>query len=196
MIDNSNLSRRTFIKNSAAATAAAVAVPTVLNAQAAQRQQPQRAAADRLHRRRRARADASRFGHRSCRTTARSKSPPSATCSIAIATKSRQKVKRGTKHKPKQTGDYRDILNDHRSTPSCIATPDHWHAKQTHRRAQGRQARLLRKADDAQRRGSARRLQGVEGLRPGDAGRRAVDLAARVERRAASASATASSAKC
>ena len=63
-MDSSNLSRRTFIKNSAAATAAAMAVPTVLNAQATQATTgPERPIAARLHRRRRPDADAPRFGH-------------------------------------------------------------------------------------------------------------------------------------
>ena len=93
------------------------------------------------------------------------------------------KIKRGTKHKPKQIADYRDILND----PSIDAVV-HRHARPlarqaNDRRAQGRQARLLRKADDAQRRRGDRRLQSLEGVGPGDAGRRAIDVAARVEGR-------------
>ena len=42
-----------------------------------------------------------------------------------------QKVLEGTKHKPYATGDYRQIIEDKSIDAVCIATPDHWHAKQT-----------------------------------------------------------------
>ena len=94
-----------------------------------------------------------------------------------------QKVNRGTKHKPE--ANRRLPRHPQRQVDRRRV---HRHARPlarqaNDRRAQGRQARVLRKADDAQRRRSARRLQGVEGIGPRDASRRAVDLAARVEGR-------------
>ncbi len=41
------------------------------------------------------------------------------------------KVKAGVGTAPKQTGDYREILSDPTIDAVVIATPDHWHARQT-----------------------------------------------------------------
>src|SRR5262245_47267254 len=41
------------------------------------------------------------------------------------------KVQSGVGSAPKTTGDYRDILSDPSIDAVVIATPDHWHARQT-----------------------------------------------------------------
>ena len=71
----------------------------------------------------------------SCRTRARSKSSPCATCSIATAKKPPQKINRGTKNKPKQIADYRDIVND-----KSIDAVVHRHARSLARQANDRRA--------------------------------------------------------
>ena len=150
------VSRRTFIQNSAAAAAALAAARRVCGNQ--RDSQPQRTASHRLHRRRRPLRDASRFGHQIAernrasgnrRGVRRVQSPPRRSGAKESAPRPR------TSRRP--VADYRDIINDPSIDAVCIATPDHWHAKQTIDALRGRQARLLRKADDAQRRGSDRR---------------------------------------
>jgi predicted dehydrogenase len=129
-MDNANVSRRTFIQNSAAAMAAAMAVPSVLSAQTA----PSRSANERL------RIGFIGVGGRAqthldsaIKLSEKGKVEIAAVCDVfnRYRKEAAGKVRRGTKHKPKITDDYRDILNDASIDAVCISTPDHWHAKQT-----------------------------------------------------------------
>jgi predicted dehydrogenase len=129
-METTNFSRRTFIKNSAAATTAAVAVPNVLKAQATPPTGPNG----------RLRLGFIGVGGRA-QTHLDSAMKLQNSGKVEIATvcdvfdryreEVVKKVNRGTKHKPKRTGDYRDIINDDSIDAVVIATPDHWHAKQT-----------------------------------------------------------------
>jgi predicted dehydrogenase len=42
-----------------------------------------------------------------------------------------ERIQKAVGTEPKKTGDYREILGDSDIDVVCIATPDHWHAKQT-----------------------------------------------------------------
>ena len=126
-----NVSRRTFIKNSAAATAVAVAVPAVMTS---------RAAAESTSPNDRLRLGFIGVGGRA-QTHINSAIDLSNDGKVEIVSvcdvfnrarkETAQKVKRGTKDKPKQVADYRDIINDKSIDAVVISTPDHWHAKQT-----------------------------------------------------------------
>jgi predicted dehydrogenase len=130
-MDNSNLSRRTFIKTSTAATAAAMAIPTVLKAQATPATGPNH----------RLRLGLIGVGGRMQTHLDSAMKLQNGDGKVEIATvcdvfnryrdEAVAKVERGTKHKPKATGDYRDIINDSSIDAVVIATPDHWHARQT-----------------------------------------------------------------
>ena len=100
------------------------------------------------------------------------------------------------KPRPKPLPTTATFINDPSIDAVCIATPDHWHARQTidalaagkHVYCEKPMTHSVEEALDGAR--------GLEEVGPGDASRRAVDRGARLARRATSASATASSAKC
>ncbi len=130
-MDSSNLSRRTFIKHTAAATAVAMAAPSAIAAKPAPRSD---SPAERL------RLGFIGVGGRAqahlgsaIRLQKEGKVEIAAVCDVfnRHREEAAAKIARGTKHKPKEIADYRDLLNDSTIDAVCIATPDHWHAKQT-----------------------------------------------------------------
>lgn len=131
-METNNYSRRTFIKNSAAATAVAVAAPTAFTSA--------RAAATAKSPNERLRIGFIGVGGRaqshigSAMTLAgEGKVEIVAVCDVfnRHRKEAAEKIARGTKNEPKQIADYRDILHDKSIDAVVIATPDHWHAKQT-----------------------------------------------------------------
>jgi predicted dehydrogenase len=125
-----NLSRRTFVKSSAAATAVAMAAPTILKARAGASRSPNE----------RLRIGFIGVGGRAqthldsaIELQKKGKVEIAAVCDVfnRYRKESADKVRRATRHETKQTGDYRDLLGDASIDAVCIATPDHWHAKQT-----------------------------------------------------------------
>jgi predicted dehydrogenase len=129
-MQSKDVSRRTFIKHSAAATAATVAAPAALSAAI----EPSKSPNERL------RIGFIGVGGRAqahlnsaIELQKKGKVEVAAICDVfnRYRKDSAGKVRRGTKHKPKQTDDYRDILSDDSIDAVCISTPDHWHARQT-----------------------------------------------------------------
>jgi predicted dehydrogenase len=135
-MDDSNLSRRTFLKNSSVATAAALTAPVVLGAQ-----EPQSTPAttppnvnERL-----------RIGFIGCGGRAgnhldsalqlqeQGKVEVAAVCDVYNRNRDGfvRRTERRTERAPKATDDYRDLITDASIDAVVIATPDHWHAKQT-----------------------------------------------------------------
>jgi predicted dehydrogenase len=129
-MDHSNLSRRAFIRNSAAVAAAVVAAPSVLRADEAVATSPNG----------RMRIGFIGIGGRA-QTHLDSAIKLQNEGSVEIASvcdvfnvyrdQVAKKVLEGTKREPQKVADYRDIINDKSIDAVCIATPDHWHAKQT-----------------------------------------------------------------
>lgn len=129
-MDAAGISRRTFIKNSATAAAAIITAPSLIAAQS-----PATSPNERL------RIGFIGVGGR-CQThldSAIHLQNELGTVEIASVCdvfnrhrdESASKVEAATKKAPKTTGDYREILDDRSIDAVCIATPDHWHAKQT-----------------------------------------------------------------
>src|SRR4051812_20204159 len=131
-MDSSDLSRRTFIKNSAAVTAVAMAVPAALKAKAAAA--PSESPNGKL-----------RLGfigvggrsetHQKSAIKLQNDGQVEVVAVCDVFNRHRQeaaeRIKAGTGHEPKQIADYRELLADKTIDAVCIATPDHWHAKQT-----------------------------------------------------------------
>jgi predicted dehydrogenase len=130
-MDQSEFSRRSFIKTSAAATAALAAPAVITQAQAA----PSKSPNERL-----------RIGFIGVGGRAQThldsaiklqnetgKVEIAAVCDVfnRYRNKAASKVARATKRKPEKIADYRDLLADKSIDAVVIATPDHWHAKQT-----------------------------------------------------------------
>ncbi len=57
---------------------------------------------------------------------------PAAVCDVYSLHRRRaaERIEKATGNRPRQTGDYRELLADQAIDAVCIATPDHWHAKQ------------------------------------------------------------------
>ncbi len=130
-MDSPNLSRRTFIKNTAAATAVAITAGSTLQA---------KPAATSASPNERLRLGFIGVGGRAqqhlnsaIKLQNDGKVEIAAVCDVfnRHRDESAHKVLRGTQHKPKEIADYRDVLNNPSIDAVCIATPDHWHAKQT-----------------------------------------------------------------
>jgi predicted dehydrogenase len=132
-MDLNGVSRRAFMRSSAAA-AAAVAVPSVLAARAATTGPNERLRIGFI--------GVGGPGQGRCQTHLESaielQNGPgmveiASVCDVfnRYRDASAQMVKDATKKSPKDTGDYREILADPSIDAVVIATPDHWHAKQT-----------------------------------------------------------------
>lgn len=57
---------------------------------------------------------------------------PAAVCDVYSLHRRRaaERIEKATGNRPRQTADYRELLDDESIDAVCIATPDHWHAKQ------------------------------------------------------------------
>lgn len=138
-MDETNLSRRTFLRNSSVAAAATLATPALLAAQDAPTGGPPAATPPNVNER-------LRIGFIGVGGRARNHLDSAANlqknaglieaAAVCDVYKNNleaaaERVTRATGASPKQTGDYRDLLNDPSIDAVVIATPDHWHARQT-----------------------------------------------------------------
>jgi predicted dehydrogenase len=131
---NTKKSRRTFLKESSLTAAAALAAPAVL---AAQEAQP--AAPPNLNERMRiafigvgGRAG-EHLGSAARLQRDGGQVEIAAVCDVYKRNleNAAERVRRDTQKEPTQTDDYRNIVSDPSIDAVVIATPDHWHAKQT-----------------------------------------------------------------
>jgi predicted dehydrogenase len=137
-MDSTNFSRRAFLKTSSMTTAAALAAPGVLAAQ----DSPSRSGEGKTLNVN----EQLRLGFIGCGGRARDahlrsaiqlqeqgKVQIGAVCDVFRGNRERfaRRARRGTGTEPKQTDDYRTIIDDASIDAVVIATPDHWHAKQT-----------------------------------------------------------------
>jgi predicted dehydrogenase len=129
-MESSDVSRRTFIKASAAVTAAATVATSVKANSSSSATSPNErlrigfiGVGGRMQTHLESAIELSNEGKVEC----------VAVCDVfnRHRKEASEKVARGTKDKPKEIADYRDIINDKSIDAVCIATPDHWHAKQT-----------------------------------------------------------------
>jgi predicted dehydrogenase len=130
-METNDLSRRTFIKSTAAATVAAMTASSAVKAKATKSSDSPN---ERL------RLAFIGVGGRSqthqnsaIKLAGDGKVEVVAVCDVfnRHREEAANRIENGTKQKPKQIADYRDIINDRSIDAVCIATPDHWHAKQT-----------------------------------------------------------------
>jgi predicted dehydrogenase len=129
-MDLTQVSRRTFIKNSAAAAATLAATPSVLAVS-----NPVRSPNERI------RIGFVGLGERCQAHLASAFRLQEEGGSVEVAAicdvfnryrkEVADKVRQATKSSPKEVTDYRDIVNDPSIDAVCISTPDHWHAKQS-----------------------------------------------------------------
>jgi predicted dehydrogenase len=131
-MDSSDVSRRAFIKNTAAATAVAIAAPAVLNTK------PAAAASESPNGKLRlgfigVGGRAQQHLESAIKLQNDGQVEVVAVCDVfnRHREEAAEKIFKGTKHKPTQIADYRELLSDKSIDAVCIATPDHWHAKQT-----------------------------------------------------------------
>ena len=128
-MDNDGVSRRTFLQNSAATATALMATSSALSAEAAPKNANERLRIGFIGVGGRCQAHIAS----AIKLQKEGKVEIASVCDVfnRRLASAAETVRNGTKKSPQQTGDYREIINDPAIDAVCIATPDHWHAKQT-----------------------------------------------------------------